>query len=156
MLVKVAGMTALGNCRLPTYGLAGAMPAALLLLKTGRSPASCSIYPTNICPSGQAAWDDAVSEGQIFRQRKYTELRESAAKYSQGWGVEKFLKLIFRVFCLKSEGSTASLHLLEKGKSGITFYPQKKKNMCMGSFINNNRTAYTKELETLMACWGSN
>ena len=56
---------------------------------------------------------------------KHTELRDSAAKHSQGRGMEKHLKLIFRVFCLGSQGSTVGLHLLERGISGITFYPQK-------------------------------
>lgn len=57
MLVKVAGVTALGNCRPPTYALPGAVPAALL--KTGSSAASCSICPMNNCPSAQAAYDVA-------------------------------------------------------------------------------------------------
>lgn len=56
---------------------------------------------------------------------KYAELRDSAAKHAQGRRMEKYLKLIVRVFCLGSEGSTLGLHLLERGKSGITFYPQK-------------------------------
>lgn len=126
MPVKVAGVTALGNCKPPTYTLAGAVPAALLLLNTRSSAASCSIYPTNNCPSAQAARDEAgVRECQIFRQRQYSELRDRAAKHSQGRGMEKHLKLIFRGFCLRSQGSTVDLHLLQRGKLGTTFYPQK-------------------------------
>lgn len=48
-----------------------------------------------------------VSKHQIFRQRKYTELK--AAKHLQGMGTEKHLKLIFKVFCLGSERFTGRL-----------------------------------------------
>lgn len=97
-----------------------------VLLKTRSSAASCSIHPMNNHSSAPAAWDKAgVGECQISKQRKHTELRDKAAKRSQGLGTERHLKLIFRVFCLGSEGSAMCSHLLAKEKLGITFYIQK-------------------------------
>lgn len=55
-----------------------------------------------------------VSKHQIFRQRKYIELK--AAKHLQGMGTEKHLKLIFKVFSLGSEGFTGRLAPAGEGK----------------------------------------
>lgn len=57
-----------------------------------------------------------VSEHQISKQRKYTELRDRAAKHLQGMGIEKHLKLIFKVFFLGSEGFTGRLAPAGEGK----------------------------------------
>lgn len=88
MLVKVAGVTALGNCRPPNGG--GSRGCASCPAPAGgwelRGLSHRSIHPTN-------CWSLAREEAggrvpNVQRQRKFTEFSNSATKHSQGRGIE--------------------------------------------------------------------
>lgn len=95
---KVSGVTALGNCRPATSALAGALPAALLLLKTKGSAAFEHLPMNN--PQLRLLETRQVSVCHVFRQRTHLELRGSAAKHPQGRGTAKTFKTGFQSILL--------------------------------------------------------
>lgn len=70
MPVKVAGVIVLGNCRPPTWALAGAVPAALILLKTRSSAASSTIHHRKNHAPEQAAQDEAGVKASDFQAKE--------------------------------------------------------------------------------------
>lgn len=69
MPVKVARVIVLGNCRPPTWALAGAVPAALILQKARRSAPPSTIHHRKNHPSAQAAQDEAGVKASNFQAK---------------------------------------------------------------------------------------
>lgn len=112
-----------------------------VLLKTRSSAASCSTRPMNNHPSAPAAWDEAGVRVPDFQAKETHWAQRQGSKALARLGNRKLFKADFQSILL---GVTRFCYVLAPAGEGKTGNNLPTKNTCMGSFINNNRTALAR------------